>query len=62
MQAAATAPETPAITALAVRLAISIRALQAQQLVTEKLFSCTNFLNGMRWLQLGQQAVWVFIG
>ena len=53
-----TTPETAAITALAVRFEISIRALQQSQLVTEKLFNSRNFLKGIRLLQLGQQAFW----
>jgi hypothetical protein len=58
MEAAETTPETAAIMALAVLLEISIRALQVPQLVTEKLFSCTNFLKGMRPPQPGQHAIW----
>gem|GEM_PF-7025126 len=50
--------QTPAITALADLFEISIRVLHVPQLVAEKLFSCTNFLKGIRSLQLGQQAVW----
>ncbi len=52
-------PEIPAITALVVRLEISIRVLQVLQLVAEKLFNCTNCLKGMRPPQSGQDAIWL---
>jgi hypothetical protein len=47
----------PAMIAFLSRFDISIRALQHSQLVAEKLFSITNFLNEIRLPQSGQQAV-----
>lgn len=59
MAVAETTPEMAAMMAFADRFEISIRVLQVSQLVTEKLFSKTNFLNGIRPPQQGQDAIWL---